>query len=74
MNATILKEIAKLSVEERRALIDDLWDSIETEQALPPITEELAHLLDERHRDSVDRPDQKSYTLEEIARRHGLKL
>ncbi len=74
MNALILQEIAKLSIEERRALIDDLWDSIETEQALPPLSEELAVLLDERYRDSIEKPDQKSYTLEQIARRHGIKL
>ncbi|TWT04028.1 addiction module protein [Reyranella sp. CPCC 100927] len=70
----LLHEIAKLSVEERRALIDDLWDSIETEQALPPLSDELAHLLDARYRESVENPDQKSYTLEEIAGRHGVKL
>jgi putative addiction module component (TIGR02574 family) len=74
MNGTIFQEIAKLSVEERRALIDALWDSIETEQALPPVSEELAQLLDERYHSSLENPDQKFYTLEEIARRHGVKL
>jgi putative addiction module component (TIGR02574 family) len=74
MNATILQEIAKLTVEERRALIDALWDSIETEQALPPLSEELARLLDERYRDSLENLNQKAYTLEEIAGRHGIKL
>ena len=31
MNATLMKELSKLSVEERRVFIDDLWDSIESE-------------------------------------------
>ncbi|HEX2884813.1 hypothetical protein [Vineibacter terrae] len=74
MNAKLLDEIAKLSIEERRALIDDLWDSIETEQALMPLSGDLAVLLDERHRDSIENPDQETYTLKEIAERHGIKL
>ena len=74
MNATIMQELAKLSIEERRALIEDLWDSIESEQALPPISDELAQLLDERYRDFVENPDQKTETLKEIAARHGISL
>jgi putative addiction module component (TIGR02574 family) len=74
MNAAILQEIAKLSVEERRALIDALWDGIETEQALPPVSEELAQLLDERYHDLLANPDQKVDTLDDIAKRHGIKL
>ncbi len=74
MNAILLREIGKLSVEERRALIDDLWDSIEAEQALPPIDAAQAALLDERLKDSIERPDERTYTLQEIAARHGIKL
>lgn len=36
MNVSTLREIGKLSTKERWVLIDDLWDSIEAEQALPP--------------------------------------
>ncbi len=74
MNANIMQELAKLSIEERRALIEDLWDSIESEQALPPISDELARLLDERYRDSIENPDQKTETLKEIAARHRISL
>lgn len=74
MNAILLREIGKLSVEERRALIDDLWDSIEAEQALPPLDPAQAALLDERLKDSIERPDEQTYTLQEIAARHGIKL
>lgn len=74
MNAILLREIAKLSVEERRALIDDLWDSIEAEQALPPLSDAQAALLDARLKDSIDRPDEPTFTLQDIAARHGIKL
>lgn len=74
MNAILLREIAKLSVEECRALIDDLWDSIEAEHALPPLTQEQAALLDARLKDSIERPHEPTYTLEQIAARRGIKL
>lgn len=74
MNIVLLRDIAKLSVEERRALIADLWDSIEAEQALPPLTDAQAALLDARLKDSIERPDERTYTLQEIAARHGTEL
>jgi putative addiction module component (TIGR02574 family) len=48
MNAMLMKELSKLSIEERRALIDDLWDSIDSELDAAPISEEVGKLLDER--------------------------
>jgi hypothetical protein len=65
MNAILLREIGKLGVEERRALIDDLQDSIEAEQVPPP--------LDARLKDSIERPHERTYTLWEIAARHGIE-
>ena len=40
-----MKELSKLSVEERRALIDDLWESIDSELGAAPISEETGKLL-----------------------------
>ncbi|HJQ59341.1 MAG TPA: hypothetical protein VJ890_20715 [Vineibacter sp.] len=74
MNTTIMQELAKLSVDESRALNDDLWDSIESDQSLPPVSDEVARLLDERYRDSIESPNQRSTTLKEIAARHGISL
>jgi hypothetical protein len=31
-------------------------------------------MLDERLKDSIERPDERTYTLQEIAARHGIKL
>lgn len=48
MNAILMKELSKLSVEERRALIDDLWDSIESELDALPVSDDVGKLLDRR--------------------------
>ena len=74
MNAMLMKELSKLSVEERRALIDDLWDSIDSELAAVPVSEEVGVLLDRRAAALAKDPDQRKFTLQEIAGRHNVKL
>ncbi|TAJ41491.1 MAG: hypothetical protein EPO55_05305 [Reyranella sp.] len=74
MNAMLMKELSKLSIEERRALIDDLWDSIDSELDAGPIPEEIGRMLDERADALARDPNQKKYTLQEIAARHNAKL
>lgn len=74
MNATLMKELSKLSVEERRALIDDLWDSIESELDALPISDDVGKLLDQRAEALVRDPHQRKFTLEEIAARNNIKL
>jgi putative addiction module component (TIGR02574 family) len=73
MNAALMKQLSKLSIDDRRALIDDLWDSIESELNGQPISEELGKLLDERAVLASD-PKRKRYTLKQIAARHNVKL
>ncbi len=74
MNATPMNELSKLSIEERRAMIDDLWDSIDSELDAGPIPEETGKMLDERA-DALARDlNQKKYTLQEIAARRNVKL
>jgi len=70
----LMKELSKLSIEERRALIDDLWDSIDSELDAAPISEEVGKLLDERTAALARDPEQKKYTLQEIAARRNVKL
>jgi putative addiction module component (TIGR02574 family) len=74
MNAMLMKELSKLSIEERRALIDGLWDSIDSELDAAPISEEVSKLLDERAAILARDPEQKKYTLQEIAARRNVKL
>jgi len=74
MNAMLMKELSKLSIEERRALIDDLWDSIDSELDAASISEETAKLLDDRAAALARDLHQKKYTLQEIAARRKLKL
>ncbi len=74
MNAMLMKELAKLSIEERRALIDDLWDSIESELDAGPVSVEVGELLDERAEALARDPGQKKFTLKEIAARNNVKL
>jgi putative addiction module component (TIGR02574 family) len=74
MNAVLMKELSKLSVDERRELIDDLWDSIESELAATPVSDEVGELLDRRAAALARDPHQKTYTLQQIAARHNVKL
>ena len=73
MNVALMKQLSKLSIDDRRALIEDLWDSIESELDAAPITEEVGRLLDERAAQARD-PKQKKFTLKQIAARHNVKL
>lgn len=70
----LMKELSKLSVEERRALIDDLWDSIDSELDAAPVSGEVGKLLDERAEALARDPTQRKFTLEEIASRRNVKL
>jgi putative addiction module component (TIGR02574 family) len=74
MNAMLMKELSKLSIEERRALIDDLWDSIDNELDAASVSEEVGKLLDERAEALARDPNQKKLTLQEIAARNNVKL
>lgn len=74
MNATLMKELSKLSVEERRALIDDLWNSIESELDALPVSDDVGKLLDQRADALARDPAQRKFTLEEIAARNNIKL
>lgn len=74
MNAMLMKELSKLSIEERRALIDDLWDSIESELDALPVSDEIGKLLDRRAEALARDPGQRKFTLEEIAARNSIKL
>ena len=73
MNVALMKQLSKLSIDDRRALIDDLWDSIESELDAAPVTEEVGRLLDERAALARD-PKRKKFTLRQIAARHNVKL
>jgi hypothetical protein len=68
-----MKEPSKLSIEERQALIDNLRDT-NNELDAAPISEELGKLLDERAAALARDPNQKKYTLQEIAARRSVKL
>lgn len=74
MNAILMKELSKLSVEERRALIDDLWDSIESELDALPVSDDVGKLLDRRAEALARDPGRRKFTLEEIAGRNNIKL
>jgi putative addiction module component (TIGR02574 family) len=74
MNATLMNELSKLSIEERRALIDDLWDSIDNELDAASVSEEVGKLLDERAETLARDPNQGKLTLQEIAARNDVKL
>ena len=73
MNVALMKKLSKLSIDDRRALIDDPWDSIESELDAAPVTEEVGRLLDERAALARD-PKRKKFGLKQIAARHNVKL
>lgn len=54
--------------------IDDLWDSIDSELDAAPVSEEVGRLLDQRAEALARDPDQKKFTLQEIAARNNVKL
>jgi putative addiction module component (TIGR02574 family) len=73
MNATLMKKLSKLSIDDRRALMDDLWDSIESELDAAPVTREVGRLLDARAALARDLK-RKKFTLKQIAARHNVRL
>jgi len=74
MNAMLMNELSKLSIEERLALIDDLWDSIDSELDAGPIPQEIGKMLDDRAEALARDPNQKKHSLQEIAARRNVKL
>jgi len=74
MNAMLMNELSKLSIEERLALIDDLWDSIDSELDAGPIPQEIGKMLNDRAEALARDPNQKKYSLQEIAARRNVKL
>ena len=73
MNVALMKELSKLSIDDRRALIDDLWDSTESELDSLPVTEEVGRMIDERTALARD-PKRKKFSLKQIAARHNVRL
>ena len=73
MNVALMKKLSKLSIDDRRALIDDLWDSIESELDAVPVTEEVGRMIDERAALARD-PRRKKFSLKQIAARHNVRL
>lgn len=71
MKSTLMEELSKLSIEERRALIDDLWDSIESELDAHPVFDNVGELLDKRAEMLARDSSQKKVTLEDIITRGG---
>lgn len=74
MNAMLAKELPKLSIEERRALIDNVWDSSESELETVLLSEEAGRLLDDRAAALARVPGRKKFTRHEIAARRNVKL
>lgn len=72
-NETLRQEIAKLPVEDRKRLIDEIWDDIEAEID-PELTAEQEALLEERYQEDVRNPDAPRKTLKEIAAKLGVSL
>lgn len=66
-----MEELSKLSIEERQALIDDLWDSIESELDARPVSDNVGELLDKRAEMLACDSSQKKFTFEEIVARSG---
>ena len=73
MSVALMKKLSKLSIDDRRALIDDLWDSIESELDAVPLTEEVGRMIDERAALACDRK-RKKFSLKQIAARHNVRL
>ena len=73
MNVALMKKLSKLSIDDRRALIDDLWDGIESELDALPVTEEVGRMIDERAALARD-PKRKKFSLKQIAARHNVRL
>ena len=73
MNVALMKQLSKLSIDDRRALIDDLWDSFESELDALPVTKEVGRMIDERAALTRD-PKRKKFSPKQIAARHNVRL
>ena len=54
---TEIKDILKLSIDERIHLVQTIWDSIATDTEVSEITEEHKKILDERLKARKNNPD-----------------
>jgi putative addiction module component (TIGR02574 family) len=52
-----IEEIKQLNINERIALVEEIWDSIEQEQVKLEISEYEKHILDMRQKALEDNPD-----------------
>jgi putative addiction module component (TIGR02574 family) len=66
MNAVLQREIAKLGVEARLQLIDELWSAIAAAEPSPRPTPEQRATLLARQDAFVADPERRSYTFGEI--------
>lgn len=57
ISADTISEIKRWSVEDRLDLIEEVWTSIDQEQFVPPLTDELRTLLEQRLADAEANPD-----------------
>jgi putative addiction module component (TIGR02574 family) len=73
VHETLRREIAKLPIEQRMRLIEEVWDDIEAEID-PELTPEQEALLEERYLEHLRNPDAPRKTLKEIAARLGASL
>ncbi|MFM9965835.1 MAG: addiction module protein [Planctomycetaceae bacterium] len=55
--ADTISEIKRWSVEDRLDLIEEVWTSIDQEEFVPPLTDELRTLLEQRLADAESNPD-----------------
>ena len=67
-----LKEILKLSVEEKISLVETIWNSIDVEQGESLLTKDQEDELDRRIK-KHERGEGKTYTWEEIEERLEFK-
>ncbi|MCE7901181.1 MAG: addiction module component [Gammaproteobacteria bacterium PRO9] len=57
MNAQLLDQARKLSVNEQIELVEALWDNIVEREAVPPMTQSQSAELDRRITDHEKNPD-----------------
>lgn len=57
MGKALLAEVLDLSIPERIQLVEDIWDSIATAQARPPLTDAQRAELDHRLEAHANNPD-----------------
>jgi putative addiction module component (TIGR02574 family) len=72
MNKVLIAELEKLDADERLRLAFDLLESVASEAAAAPITEEQRQELRRRLAEYRQNPDEPMFTLAEIRRDLGL--